>query len=235
MVNQLSLFSGNEAVEELPTSDLRWGGINPIIRSPSIVVTNTYVHAHCVNRYSYDRFSKPVTSSLMEATSLIINAMHCWSAPKGNHYRQFSLHKTVPDLCVLVKWLNISLRYLFLPALLGDLSLQHNDGDRLECLSRARVYFVDYLQRCKTYSITQQVLGKMPFISFPCILRVYYCVLCTVQQSIFLRYLRKIAWEKLLTRNMYNYRKLDFVGIKGTVLHVCFLYSWLVYCKNVSV
>ncbi|XP_064397131.1 immunoglobulin-binding protein 1-like [Halichondria panicea] len=69
LVNQLSLFSGNEAVEELPTSDLR---------------------------------------------------------------------------------------YLLLPALLGDLTLQHNDGERLECLSRARVYFVDYLQRCKSYSITQQ-------------------------------------------------------------------------------
>ncbi len=48
-------------------------------------------------------------------------------------------------------------RYLLLPALLGDLALQQSAIERLDALTRARVYFVDYLQRCKSYSITQEV------------------------------------------------------------------------------
>ena len=55
--------------------------------------------------------------------------------------------------------LSVSLpcRYLLLPALLGDLTLQQDTGERLDLLHRARVYFVDYLQRCKDYSITEEV------------------------------------------------------------------------------
>ena len=35
--------------------------------------------------------------------------------------------------------------------------MQVSDGDRLESILKARVYFVDYLQRCKSYAITKEV------------------------------------------------------------------------------
>ena len=44
-----------------------------------------------------------------------------------------------------------------LPALLGDLTLQVTEGNRLETIQRARVYLLDYLQRCKSYAITAEV------------------------------------------------------------------------------
>lgn len=46
---------------------------------------------------------------------------------------------------------------MLLPALLGELTMQISDGDRLENIQKARVYFVDYLQRCKSYAITKEV------------------------------------------------------------------------------
>ena len=48
-------------------------------------------------------------------------------------------------------------RFFLLPALLGDLTLQLSEGDRLGIVSKARVYCVDYLQRCKSYAITKEV------------------------------------------------------------------------------
>jgi hypothetical protein len=44
-----------------------------------------------------------------------------------------------------------------LPALLGDLTLHLSEGDRQDIISKARVYCVDYLQRCKSYAITSEV------------------------------------------------------------------------------
>ena len=58
-------------------------------------------------------------------------------------------------------------RYFLLPVLLGDLTLQVNE-DRLDVLHKARVYFVDYLQRCKSYSITTDVSPREK--------EAYYCV-----------------------------------------------------------
>ncbi len=48
-------------------------------------------------------------------------------------------------------------RYLLLPALMGDLTLQVMEGERTETIRRAKVYCLDYLQRCKTYTITSEV------------------------------------------------------------------------------
>ena len=50
-----------------------------------------------------------------------------------------------------------SVRFFLLPALLGDLTLQLSEGDRLGIISKARIYCVDYLQRCKSYAITSEV------------------------------------------------------------------------------
>ncbi|XP_065919592.1 immunoglobulin-binding protein 1-like [Dysidea avara] len=49
-----------------------------------------------------------------------------------------------------------NLKYLLLPALLGDLTLQLMGEERVDVLRRARVYVADYLQRCKSYSITSE-------------------------------------------------------------------------------
>ena len=48
-------------------------------------------------------------------------------------------------------------RYILLPALLGDLTLQVSATDRLDTIQKARVYFVDYLQRSKSYAVTSEV------------------------------------------------------------------------------
>lgn len=46
------------------------------------------------------------------------------------------------------------LKYLLLPALLGALNMkQVNPSKRLEHVQAARVYFTDFLQRCKDYDV----------------------------------------------------------------------------------
>ncbi|KZS09683.1 Immunoglobulin-binding protein 1 [Daphnia magna] len=46
------------------------------------------------------------------------------------------------------------LKFFLLPVLLGDLNLKLNSDDRLNILNVAEVYFQDFLQRCKDYSVT---------------------------------------------------------------------------------
>lgn len=49
-------------------------------------------------------------------------------------------------------------RFFLLPALLGDLTMNGVEGEnRLDNIEKARIYFVDYLQRSKSYSITTEV------------------------------------------------------------------------------
>ncbi|XP_059404040.1 immunoglobulin-binding protein 1-like [Carassius carassius] len=53
------------------------------------------------------------------------------------------------------------LKYLLLPALLGALTMkQVNRSKRLEHVQAARVYFMDFLQRCKNYDICSFQLPK---------------------------------------------------------------------------
>ncbi|KAM3612268.1 uncharacterized protein V6R79_005751 [Siganus canaliculatus] len=48
------------------------------------------------------------------------------------------------------------LRYLLLPALLGALSMKQTNRDkRLDIVQTARDYYMDFLKRCKSYSISQ--------------------------------------------------------------------------------
>ena len=59
-------------------------------------------------------------------------------------------------VCLLILLLCIY-RFLLLPALLGDLTMQSMRDDRLDNIQKARVYFVDYLQRSNSYAITSEV------------------------------------------------------------------------------
>lgn len=53
------------------------------------------------------------------------------------------------------------LKYLLLPALLGALTMkQVNPNKRLEYVQAARVYFIDFLKRCKDYDICSFQLPK---------------------------------------------------------------------------
>ncbi|XP_070712409.1 immunoglobulin-binding protein 1-like [Pempheris klunzingeri] len=53
------------------------------------------------------------------------------------------------------------LRYLLLPALLGALSMKQTGRDRrLEIVQTARVYFMDFLRRCKEYNVSRFQLPK---------------------------------------------------------------------------
>lgn len=52
------------------------------------------------------------------------------------------------------------LRYLLLPAFLGDLFLRKSETDRITLLNIAKVYFIDYLKRCKNYGVTDMDLSR---------------------------------------------------------------------------
>ncbi|XP_028272636.1 immunoglobulin-binding protein 1 [Parambassis ranga] len=53
------------------------------------------------------------------------------------------------------------LKYLLLPALLGALTLKQTSQDtRLDIVNTARVYFMDFLLRCKQYDVSQFELPK---------------------------------------------------------------------------
>ena len=107
MASQLSLFSKNEHVDEVTTTDLKYVYLaSSLSLSPPSLQPPTHTH------------------SLTHA--------HCFP-----------------------------LRFLLLPALLGDLTLQLCEGERLEVINAARVYCVDYLQRCKAYAITKEVCECM--------------------------------------------------------------------------
>lgn len=46
-----------------------------------------------------------------------------------------------------------NVKFILLPVLLGTLALKLTSGDRLEIVKTAEMYFRDFLQRCKDYSI----------------------------------------------------------------------------------
>eukprot|EP00112_Aurelia_sp_Birch-Aquarium-sp1_P011918 Seg2501.3 transcript_id=Seg2501.3/GoldUCD/mRNA.D3Y31 product="Immunoglobulin-binding protein 1" protein_id=Seg2501.3/GoldUCD/D3Y31 len=47
-----------------------------------------------------------------------------------------------------------NLRYFLLPAFMGELTLQQTNEDRQSDVARSKVYFIDFLERCKNYAIT---------------------------------------------------------------------------------
>ncbi|KAK3732298.1 hypothetical protein QZH41_010750, partial [Actinostola sp. cb2023] len=48
------------------------------------------------------------------------------------------------------------LRYFLLPALSGDLMLRQTCSDRMSSVKIAKIYFIDFLRRCKDYGITDK-------------------------------------------------------------------------------
>lgn len=52
------------------------------------------------------------------------------------------------------------LRYLLLPAFLGDLFLRKIETDRMTLLNIAKVYFIDFLKRCKNYGVKDMDLSR---------------------------------------------------------------------------
>ncbi|XP_077993668.1 immunoglobulin-binding protein 1-like [Glandiceps talaboti] len=57
-----------------------------------------------------------------------------------------------------------SLKYLLLPAFLGDLCLKVTGGSvtRLAQVQKAKVYYRDFLKRCKSYGITEEEIPNEP-------------------------------------------------------------------------
>ncbi|XP_020608836.1 immunoglobulin-binding protein 1-like isoform X2 [Orbicella faveolata] len=52
------------------------------------------------------------------------------------------------------------LRFLLLPAFLGDLFLKQTASDRMTTLNITKVYFIDYLKRCKNYGVIDMDLSR---------------------------------------------------------------------------
>lgn len=67
----------------------------------------------------------------------------------------FSRNEELEEVCTS------ELKYLLLPALLGALTLKQTSRERrLEIVQTARAYFLDYLQRCKNYSVSKFHMPK---------------------------------------------------------------------------
>eukprot|EP00731_Ephydatia_muelleri_P012941 Em0007g251a len=75
-----------------------------------------------------------------------------------NNLGLFSSNEELEDVATA------DLKYMLLPALLADVTLQQVEGDRLKTVQKTLVYCVDYLHRCKAYSITKE---EIPDISPP--------------------------------------------------------------------
>ncbi|XP_072020571.1 immunoglobulin-binding protein 1-like isoform X2 [Amphiura filiformis] len=54
------------------------------------------------------------------------------------------------------------IRYLLLPAILGDLTLRLTGEERVEVVQKGKTYFVDYLKRCRQYGVTKQEIPQDP-------------------------------------------------------------------------
>lgn len=63
----------------------------------------------------------------------------------------FSANETIDEVPTA------NVKFLLLPALLGTLALKLTTGDRLEIVKTAELYFRDFLQRCKDYSIKEDI------------------------------------------------------------------------------
>lgn len=67
----------------------------------------------------------------------------------------FSRNEELEEVCTS------ELKYLLLPALLGALTLKQTSRERrLDIVQTARAYFMDYLQRCKNYNVSQFHIPK---------------------------------------------------------------------------
>ena len=66
----------------------------------------------------------------------------------------FSVNETVDEVATE------NLKYLLLPALLGDFSLRYQKFDRLDMLEHGRVYYRDFIQRLNDYGICDIELKK---------------------------------------------------------------------------
>lgn len=75
--------------------------------------------------------------------------------PNNKSFLSFSRNEELEEIATT------DLKYLLLPALLGALTMkQVNLSKRLEQVQMARVYFVDFLKRCKDYNISKFELPK---------------------------------------------------------------------------
>nr|XP_054752428.1 immunoglobulin-binding protein 1-like [Lytechinus pictus] len=54
------------------------------------------------------------------------------------------------------------IRYLLLPAFLGDMTLKFQDDDRLSIIQKAKAYFRDYIRRCRDYGVTKEEIPEEP-------------------------------------------------------------------------
>ncbi|XP_033105718.1 immunoglobulin-binding protein 1-like [Anneissia japonica] len=89
--------------------------------------------------------SVPYQELVSEAISLLEQATHM-----VNDLALFSSNEQIDEIATT------DLRYLLLPSLLGDVSMKLMSDDRLEVLETGQAYFIDYLKRCKDYTITNQ-------------------------------------------------------------------------------
>ncbi|EDO48860.1 predicted protein [Nematostella vectensis] len=87
---------------------------------------------------SSDRVQSQISSCiecLMKATEMV------------NTLGLFSSNEELEEITTL------NLRYLLLPALMGDLSIRQTTTDRLTAVKSAKIYFTDYLERCQDYGL----------------------------------------------------------------------------------
>lgn len=91
--------------------------------------------------------STTLQSQMGEATRLFEEATRM-----VNSLALFSRNEHVDELPTA------DVKYLLLPAFLGEISLKRTSEDRAEAVNTAKVYFMDFIDRCKTYEIADKGL-----------------------------------------------------------------------------
>ncbi|XP_005997185.3 immunoglobulin-binding protein 1 isoform X2 [Latimeria chalumnae] len=93
--------------------------------------------------------SKSFTPSLTSACHCCLSVARVSQEPTSMlHF--FSSNEELEEIATA------DLKFLLLPALLGALTLKEvNPAKRLEQVQKARVYFTDFLKRCKDYNVTK--------------------------------------------------------------------------------
>lgn len=82
---------------------------------------------------------------LLERATLMVNDLSL-----------FSQNETVEEISTS------DVRYLLLPGLLGDLTIRITTDERMDILNRSKVYWKDFLARCKCYALTDEDIPEEP-------------------------------------------------------------------------
>ncbi len=106
----------------------------------------------------YNDISSSIDKDLMKI-KLSIQTIDFVISRNGHHHLLKSISKS---MSVFIKTSLSVFQVFALPALLGSLSLQLVEEDRLTVVERGKTYYKDFLGRCRQYGVTQEEVPEDP-------------------------------------------------------------------------